>query len=164
MKSLAETHVNIMHSAANRRFVSRVDEWNEIYNDLTPSAIVLWADTENALTTAYFSANALQGHVAEIDTAFTVLKKHPGDRNAEQFNTIADECERIVYEILRRMELDTDPQNPNRCANLFHHINLSTVRISRDGPYTNEYYGVTATLNVKVRNAIPAYDRDQWAS
>jgi len=162
MSTLATSHASIMHTETAKRFVSRQEEWNELFASLPSDAIVLWADTENFLTTAYFNTGSTHGDWAEMDTAFTILKKTPGDRGTDTFHAVADECEQIAFEILRRIEHDADPYARATCESVPAHITLSSVRINRDGPYTNEFYGVTASLKIKVRGAVPAYNTNKW--
>lgn len=122
---------------------------------------VLWADTENVLTSAR-PLHGLAAGVVRLDTAFTVLKQTRGDHEQPARHLIQDECEALAWQLLQRMERDVEPGKATCGTVPISMVDFESIVIERDGPYFSEHYGVTVRLSLDIINSIPKYNAELW--
>jgi hypothetical protein len=150
-----------MHNDSTRpRFVATEKEWDMNYEKFTSDAFVLWADTQNVITSAAYPKGDPNSDWGEIETALTILHKVPDD--VEGFHNTLDQCETILHDCIRRMQVLSDPMNCKEST--LRHIEMDSPRLFRDGPYTNNYWGATARLRLKFASAIPVYNPSKWTT
>lgn len=160
MQKLATENFLIGLSSRPFAFVASSQEFAQRSQDFD-GGFILWADTENILTTAS-PVHGLTSKVVRLNTAFTVMKKTEGDNDFDAFHLVQDACEALAWQLLHKMEIDAEPGGANCEDQIIDMVDFENITLERDGPYFNEYYGCTVRLVVDVRNAIPPYNPDQW--
>lgn len=160
MRELATNSVPVGLASRPFAFAASASEFQQL-TDSFDGGFILWADTENVLTRT-FVVGPLMAREAGLSTAFTIVKKTAGDHDYDARDLVMDECETLAWQFLHQIQKDSEPGN--QCPPLITMIDTSSITIDRDGPYTNEHYGVTVQLTIHIRNAIPQPDINLWSS
>lgn len=129
--------------------------------DLFDGDFIVWADTENIFTRKRVHGPLIAG-TAALATAITVVKHTGGDNDFAAKDTIIDQCENVIWQLLHKIQEHSEAGS--ECCTLIAMLDEDSITIADDGPYFNEHWGSTAQFVVHLHNGIPAPDRNFWAS